>query len=90
VVWHPGPGELSVVPSDGPFRSPPPMALLTAARSCDIPEALPRKARPWRTGALRARRLGWPAVGLVGGTDNTATVDKLARLLMALGADGAP
>ena len=85
VVWHPGPAELSVVTTDGPFGSHPPSELLRAAQTCSIPEASVRKARPWRTGALRARRLGWPSIGLVGGTDNAPTIDKLARMLREAG-----
>ncbi len=85
VVWHPGPGHLASVPSDGPFRNSAPAELLHAAETCDIPPAATRNVRPWRTGALRARRLGWPALGLVGGTNDTQTVARLAELLQVVG-----
>jgi len=85
VVWHPGPGQLATVPIDGPFRNGAPAQLLHAADTCDIPPAATRTARPWRTGALRARRLGWPALGLVGGSDDIDTISQLAELLQVVG-----
>lgn len=82
VVWHPGRGRLSRVERDGVFRRHPPSHLVHASN--DIPPARPRRLRPWRTGALRARRMGWPALGLVGGSDDAQSIAAVARVLHAL------
>lgn len=79
LVWHPGHGPLSKVPHDGLFGRSAAPHLLQAARA--LPVAATRRLRPWRTGALRAQRLGWPALGLVGGRPDRATIDALVQVL---------
>ncbi len=82
VVWHPGRGSLTRVERDGAFRRRPPARLNRAA--APIPLAVPRRLRPWRTAALRAQRMGWPALGLVGGNNDAPTIAALVDLLEAL------
>ena len=82
VVWHPGRGQLSRVDRDGVFGRRAPPHLVHAA--AEIPPARPRRLRPWRTAALRARRMGWPALGLVGGSDDAQSIAAVAHLLHTL------
>lgn len=82
IVWHPGDGPVAKVTRDGLFRRPAHTRIIDAAES--LPEANPRRLRPWRTGALRARRMGWPALGLVGGANDPPTIDAITALLETL------
>lgn len=84
LVWHPTPGPLAIVPLDGPFRSAAPAHFLHAARALVLPDAPRRPGRPWRTAALRARRMGWPAMGLVGGANDPHAAEGVAQLLKRL------
>ena len=81
VVWHPGPGPVRVVTADGVFRRAPARVLVEAMSA--IPPMPPRWWRPWRTGALRARGLGWSAVGLVGGGNDPESIRTLAAAMVA-------
>ena len=82
LIWHPGSGPLQRVERDGVFGRPSPAVMAHALHP--LPIARRRWWHPPRTGALRARRLGWTAAGLVGGDDNGPTVDALVRLIQDL------
>jgi len=79
LVWHPAPGPLQKVDTDGAFRKAAPVHLTAATQH--LPTATHRWLRPRRTGALRARRMGWSALGLVGGDHDPDAIDALARIL---------
>ncbi len=82
LVWHPGPGPVQKVLHDGAFGRPAHERLVQAAAS--LPTAPRRWLRPRRTAALRAARMGWPALGLVGGGIDDASIDTISTVLSNL------
>lgn len=90
VVWHPGVRPLAAVRADGLFQQQASDALVEHVLRAGIVEAPISRIRPWRTGALRARRIGWSAVGLIGGQASPATFTKLTALVGAIAREARP